>query len=180
MVVLISLVVSCVFAVSSENNHIYKTYRRLVTTQIQNQERKFSRNKLYLESVELLKSHAFLGIGYSSLKSYLAEKYNFRGRTSHNVVLEVWLTSGIIGLSIFAIIIYKVFKNLIACSSYYKRSDKYISDFYLTVLFSFLILLLHAQFRGLFGNLMFYIPLSIGLSASCQKHKISCAKKHGE
>ncbi|MDP2837745.1 MAG: O-antigen ligase family protein [Candidatus Moranbacteria bacterium] len=61
------------------------------------------RRGIYEETFTLLKAHLFLGIGWGSASAFLGTDERGAGLNASNVLLEVWLGSGLIGMAAFVL-----------------------------------------------------------------------------
>ena len=120
------------------------------------------RMEMYQTGFRIIREHPILGIGYGNFKLYMEKIYG-TGIISHNVIITVWTSAGIIGLTLFLCIIFKAFKNLWRRYKFYYKSDPEKAYWFLANWIALFILLIHGQTRPLLVNPIFYLPLAVGL-----------------
>lgn len=166
----------------SLKHNVFNTFDRIKLTDlgfmsqsIERGDKDYGRKLQYIIALEIIKNNPILGIGYNSFQKYTYEKYNIV-IVSHNIFLKIIVASGVIGLVLFIIIILKAYIISWRLKNYYLYVDRKKSEFYLTTNFALLAMLVHAQFRGLFGNMVFLLVLGMIYSHHgeflCRQHKV--------
>ncbi len=75
------------------------------------------RQEIYIKTLTLIREHPVLGIGWGSATVFLGTDERGSGLNASNIFLEVWLSSGLLGLvaflSLFASIVLAAFKGYV-------------------------------------------------------------------
>ena len=84
---------------------------------------------IYKKSIEQIKQHPILGIGWGSISDILGKDERGAGLNASNIFLEVWLGAGLLGILSFTILIFYVFIKSAADFLSRKNENKTIPAF---------------------------------------------------
>lgn len=82
----------------------YKSQGKIVTEIFRKDPNVMTRSQIYRKSFEIIREHPILGVGFGTITQSLGADERGAGLNESNIFLQIWASSGILGLIAFAII----------------------------------------------------------------------------
>lgn len=122
------------------------------------------REAMYHAASKAIREYPMFGIGFGSFKVYAEENYGIEV-IPHNVIMRVWLASGLFGLFIFVYIMARAVLNTLSNISFTSSRGEIINNlWYKSIMISLIILLGGGMARPLLKNPMFFLVLALAIS----------------
>ncbi|MFH0929969.1 MAG: O-antigen ligase family protein [Candidatus Moraniibacteriota bacterium] len=90
--------------INLEEIYSYKSQGKFVTEIFRKDPNVMTRSQIYRKSFEIIREHPILGVGFGTITEALGADERGAGLNESNIFLQVWASSGILGLIAFAII----------------------------------------------------------------------------
>ncbi|MCX6762325.1 MAG: O-antigen ligase family protein [Candidatus Moranbacteria bacterium] len=171
---------NCKFINLEEINY-YKLQGKIVAEIFRKDPNVMTRSQIYRKSFEIIREHPVLGVGFGTITEALGSDERGAGLNESNVFLQVWASSGILGLVAFAAVIIYLFvysfrrispicplNRIIGCSIVRDDFEKNLNIF---MFLGLLALLIPNLFNA--GLLMgiFWLELAVFVSISKTENK---------
>jgi len=125
------------------------------------------RSVIYQKSLEQIKAHPILGIGWGNIGNILGKDERGTGLNSSNIFLEIWLGSGILGLIAFlSVWLYILGRSILG---FFKAEDVLFKAFSLFVVISWLGLTVANLFNAGIMLGFLWVWMAIAISPSIEK-----------
>lgn len=123
------------------------------------------REVIWATYIRLIEKHPIIGLGFTGWHSFSMERF-YLVRSPHNVIIEVLLISGIIGLFFFLLLLFSIYKN----AYLYYRKENNMAPLLLSI--TILALVLSGQALG--------VKLFWTIAAYCISYKVIKNPKSGD
>lgn len=90
--------------ISLEEIDFYKSQGKVVTEIFRKDPNVMTRSQIYKKSFEIIREHPILGVGFGTITQNLGADERGAGLNESNIFLQIWASSGILGLIAFVII----------------------------------------------------------------------------
>lgn len=91
--------------INLEEINLYKSQGKVVTEIFRKDPNVMTRSQIYRKSFEIIREHPVLGVGFGTITQSLGADERGAGLNESNIFLQVWASSGILGLISFVIIL---------------------------------------------------------------------------
>jgi O-antigen ligase len=95
--------------INLEEIPFYKSQGKVVTEIFRKDPNVMTRSQIYRKSFEIIHEHPVLGVGFGTITEALGSDERGSGLNESNIFLQVWASSGILGLVSFAAVIIYLF-----------------------------------------------------------------------
>ena len=90
--------------INLEEINSYKSQGKIVTEIFRKDPNVMTRSQIYKQSFEIIREHPILGVGFGTITQSLGTDERGAGLNESNIFLQIWASSGILGLIAFVLI----------------------------------------------------------------------------
>lgn len=121
------------------------------------------RRESFTDNFDIILKHPFLGIGFGGIETVFGE-----GTNANNLFMEIWIATGVIGLIIFGLIFYLIFREWLVF--FIKKRNKNNQPYLFFIILGLAVIIIPNIFNS--GLFLGFFWVYLGITANLFDHQL--------